>query len=209
LSASTIAACQTWWVNAGTASSHSLNASNRLLGRDFGFPIPLLPWLPSSWSARVMAARNNWPHELRDIVAAAGFGLLKIDYVLPVLELYRWMPASAISAYRRLVPPIERDPLCGNSAFRAWWWQPGSVSDRIPPCRATISTVKVSEASPTETLFRGAKPSRIGFRRNFRKARLSSPNRQREYGTTAGDLPSERKGFASGVIGLARRGIAP
>jgi SAM-dependent methyltransferase len=83
----------------------------RLLGRDFGFPIPLLPWLPSSWSTRVMAARNYWPHELRDVVAAAGFEIQKVDYVLPVFELYRWMPAGAISAYRRLMPLIEKTPL--------------------------------------------------------------------------------------------------
>jgi SAM-dependent methyltransferase len=83
----------------------------RLWGRDFGFPIPLLPWLPSSWSTRVMAARNYWPYELRDVVAAAGFEIQKVDYVLPVFELYRWMPAGAISAYRRLMPLIEKTPL--------------------------------------------------------------------------------------------------
>ncbi|WP_439923020.1 class I SAM-dependent methyltransferase [Nitrobacter sp. JJSN] len=83
----------------------------RLLGRDFGFPIPLLPWLPSSWTAHAMAARNYWPHELRNIVATAGFEIQKVDYVLPVFELYRWLPASVISAYRRLMPQIEKTPL--------------------------------------------------------------------------------------------------
>ncbi len=83
----------------------------RVLGRDFGFPIPLLPWLPGSWSARVMAARNYWPHELRDIVATAGFAVEKVDYVLPVFELYRWLPAGVISVYRRLMPRIEKTPL--------------------------------------------------------------------------------------------------
>jgi hypothetical protein len=58
-----------------------------------------------------MAARNYWPHELRDTVAAAGFEVLKVDYVLPVFELYRWLPAGVISAYRRLMPRIERTPL--------------------------------------------------------------------------------------------------
>jgi SAM-dependent methyltransferase len=83
----------------------------RLLGRDFGFPIPLLPWLPSSWTARAMAARNYWPHELRNVVAAAGFEIKKVDYVLPVFELYQWLPKSVISAYRRLMPQIEKTPL--------------------------------------------------------------------------------------------------
>lgn len=83
----------------------------RLFNRDFGFPIPLLPWLPSSWSARAMAARNYWPHELRDIVASAGFEIRKVDYVLPVFELYQWLPASVISAYRQMMPQIEKTPL--------------------------------------------------------------------------------------------------
>jgi SAM-dependent methyltransferase len=83
----------------------------RLLGRNFAFPIPLLPWLPGSWTARVMAARNYWPHELRDIVAAAGFEIRKVDYVLPVFELYRWLPAGVISGYRKLMPLIERTAL--------------------------------------------------------------------------------------------------
>ncbi|MER8956652.1 class I SAM-dependent methyltransferase [Mesorhizobium sp. M0833] len=83
----------------------------RFLGRNFGFPIPLLPWLPSSWSARVMAARNYWPHELRNIVAAAGFEIQKVDYVLPVLERYQWLPASVIPTYRRLMPRIEKTAL--------------------------------------------------------------------------------------------------
>jgi hypothetical protein len=30
----------------------------RFLGRDFGFPIPFLPWLPNALSSRVMTARN-------------------------------------------------------------------------------------------------------------------------------------------------------
>jgi len=83
----------------------------RLMGRDYGFPIPLLPWLPYSLATKVMAARNYWPHELRDTVAAAGFVVEKVDYVLPVFELYKWMPAGAIAAYRRLMPTIEKTPL--------------------------------------------------------------------------------------------------
>jgi SAM-dependent methyltransferase len=83
----------------------------RLFGRDFGFPIPLLPWIPSSLSARAMAARNYWPHELRNIVATAGFAIERVDYVLPVFELYQWLPPRVISTYRRLMPRIEKTPL--------------------------------------------------------------------------------------------------
>ena len=81
------------------------------LGRNFAFPIPLLPWLPSSWSSQVMAARNYWPSELRNIVAAAGFHIVKVDYVLPVFEVHRWLPESVSSTYRRLIPRIEKTPL--------------------------------------------------------------------------------------------------
>lgn len=82
-----------------------------MMGRKFNFPIPLLPWLPASWSSQVMAARNYWPHELRDVVAAAGFEIRRVEYVLPVFELYRWMPSAAITTYRRLMPLIEKTPL--------------------------------------------------------------------------------------------------
>lgn len=83
----------------------------QMMGRKFSFPIPLLPWLPGSWASRFMAARNYWPHELREIVAATGFEIRQVDYVLPVFELYRWMPPAAIAAYRKLMPLIERTSL--------------------------------------------------------------------------------------------------
>jgi hypothetical protein len=78
----------------------------RFLGRDFGFPIPLLPWLPSSWSAQIMVARK-----LCNVVASVGFEIQKVDYVLPVFEVYQWLPASVITTYRRPMPRIEKTPL--------------------------------------------------------------------------------------------------
>ena len=83
----------------------------RFFGRSFGYPIPFLPWLPSRLSARVMSARNYWPNELRKIVAAAGFDVLVIDYVMPVFNRYQWLPRTVISAYRHLLPLIEKTPL--------------------------------------------------------------------------------------------------
>ena len=83
----------------------------RFFGRSFGYPIPFLPWLPSRLSARVMSARNYWPNELRKIVAAAGFDVLMIDYVMPVFNRYQWLPRTVISAYRHLLPLIEKTPL--------------------------------------------------------------------------------------------------
>jgi len=78
----------------------------------FRLPHPAASWLPGSWSARVMAARNYWPLELRDIRGdGQGFAVEEVDYVLPVFELYRWLPAGVISAYRRLMRGSRRPPL--------------------------------------------------------------------------------------------------
>ncbi len=82
-----------------------------LFGRELGFPIPLLPWLPKSLSMPLMEARNYWPGELRDLVAAAGLDIISVDYVLPVLEAYPWLPSAAIRLYSRSIPAIEKTPL--------------------------------------------------------------------------------------------------
>jgi SAM-dependent methyltransferase len=79
----------------------------RIGNRSFGFPIPLLPWLPRSISMPVMAARNYWPHELSKIIRNAGFTVERVDFVLPVLEMYPWLPARLIRLYRRAMPLIE------------------------------------------------------------------------------------------------------
>ncbi len=79
-------------------------------GRDIGFPIPFLPWLPSRIATRFMAARNYWPHELRNIVTDAGFNIRLLDYVMPVFEVYPWLPPRVITLYRKLVPFIEKTP---------------------------------------------------------------------------------------------------
>jgi SAM-dependent methyltransferase len=83
----------------------------RIGNMPFGFPIPLLPWLPSWIGMRVMVARNYWPRELHHVVASAGFDIVKVDFVLPVLELYPWAPMRLIRLYRRSMPWIERTPL--------------------------------------------------------------------------------------------------
>ena len=80
-------------------------------GRKFGFPIPLLPWLPSSFSSRFMAARNYWPRQLIGIVRNAGFAIEQVDYILPTFELYEWMPRFVADFYREAMPLIERTPL--------------------------------------------------------------------------------------------------
>jgi len=83
----------------------------RIGSRDFGFPVPFLPWLPRRLATRVMTARNYWPHELRDVVGDAGFDIVSVDYVLPVLEMYRWLPASVTRWYQRNLIRLDKTPL--------------------------------------------------------------------------------------------------
>jgi SAM-dependent methyltransferase len=75
------------------------------------FPVPLLPWVPQSISLKWMCARNWWPHELRDIIARAGFVVERVDFVLPVLDHYPVLPAGLIRLYRKSIPRIDRTPL--------------------------------------------------------------------------------------------------
>ncbi|ACL61619.1 class I SAM-dependent methyltransferase [Methylobacterium nodulans] len=82
----------------------------RVMGRDLGFPIPFLPWLPSRLAMRFMSARNYWPYELRNVVARSGLEIVSVSYVLPVFEVYPWLPQGLIRLYRRLMPVIERAP---------------------------------------------------------------------------------------------------
>ncbi|WBK00988.1 class I SAM-dependent methyltransferase [Methylocystis parvus] len=86
------------------------------------WPVPFLPWLPSSVGQRFMHARNYWPGELRDLVEAAGFIIEQADFVWPVLEVHAWLPAGAIKRYQALIPLLERAPFIrrfGVSVFIA------------------------------------------------------------------------------------------
>jgi SAM-dependent methyltransferase len=82
----------------------------RLGRREINVPIPFLPWLPGRLAGRFMRARNYWPHELADAVREAGFEVREVSPVLPVFEVYPWLPDSAIRLYRRAVPRLERIP---------------------------------------------------------------------------------------------------
>lgn len=75
-----------------------------------GFPVPLLPWLPSKIGQRFMHARNYWPHELRDLVCNEGFVIYTVGFVWPVFEVYPWLPYPVIRRYRKLVPVLEKIP---------------------------------------------------------------------------------------------------
>jgi hypothetical protein len=73
-------------------------------------PVPFLPWIPRLIGQRFMAARNYWPRELRDLVAQGGFTVRNVSFVLAILELYPWLPASLIGLYRRAMPRLEKTP---------------------------------------------------------------------------------------------------
>lgn len=83
-------------------------------------PVPFLPWLPSKLALRVMCARNYWPAELRDLVRRAGFDIRASGSILPVFEVYPWLPSPIIRWYRSAMPTIEQLPVirhCGVSTF--------------------------------------------------------------------------------------------
>lgn len=79
--------------------------------KNFGSPVPLLPWLPRRLSLPLMKARNYWPSELRDLVAAAGFDVIHTGFAFPLFSRYPWMPGWAIPRYIRLLPWLERFPV--------------------------------------------------------------------------------------------------
>src|SRR2546425_998419 len=67
-----------------------------------GFPMPLLPWLPSRVSQQFMNARNYWPRELRDMICGEDFVMRTAGFVWPVFEVHPWLPQPVIRRYRKL-----------------------------------------------------------------------------------------------------------
>jgi SAM-dependent methyltransferase len=86
----------------------------RVGGRNVDIPIPLLPWLPGSVSRLVLRARNYWPRELEALVRSEGFAIVHTAPVLPVFEVYPWMPARVLRWYARNMLRIERAPIVGQ-----------------------------------------------------------------------------------------------
>jgi ubiquinone/menaquinone biosynthesis C-methylase UbiE len=72
------------------------------------FPIPLLPWLPSSLTEPVMRARNWWPGELRSLVEEAGFEVATVDFVLPQFGRYAWLPPFLLRLYEKHSASLEQ-----------------------------------------------------------------------------------------------------
>ena len=57
-------------------------------------PTPILPWIPYGFAKHFMRARNYWPGQLRKMISEAGFTVISSEAVLPVFEVYRWLPDS-------------------------------------------------------------------------------------------------------------------
>ena len=55
-------------------------------------PVPLVPWLPERWTRNITDTRNYWPRQLVEEVRKAGFEIIEVGYIWPVLEQYRWLP---------------------------------------------------------------------------------------------------------------------
>jgi SAM-dependent methyltransferase len=75
------------------------------------FPVPLVPWLPQRFFARWLQATNYWPHELRNIVRAAGFEIVTVDFALPLFEEYKWLPRRMLRAYKQSLDVLDRHPI--------------------------------------------------------------------------------------------------
>lgn len=86
----------------------------RVAGRNVNVPFPFVPWLPGSLTRHVMRARNYWPAELRDLVHAADLEIVAVEPVLPVFEVYPWLPKRLTHWYRRNTGRIERTPVIGR-----------------------------------------------------------------------------------------------
>jgi ubiquinone/menaquinone biosynthesis C-methylase UbiE len=74
-------------------------------------PIPLLPWLPGAISRHLMRARNYWPWELTSIVQDHGLGVVGVESVFPVFEIYPWLPRRLQHWYWKHLGRIERAPV--------------------------------------------------------------------------------------------------
>lgn len=83
----------------------------RCRGLGIGSPVPLLPWLPRRATASVMQARNYWPKELATLVAEAGLRVQAVDWALPLLSHYPWLPRPLADRYRTAVPRLDKNPI--------------------------------------------------------------------------------------------------
>jgi ubiquinone/menaquinone biosynthesis C-methylase UbiE len=71
-------------------------------------PTPIVPWLPARLTSSWLNARNYWPRQLAGVVARNGFDVQVVDFALPLLTKYRWLPDRMAAAYRKALPSLGR-----------------------------------------------------------------------------------------------------
>jgi hypothetical protein len=70
-----------------------------------------MPWLPSRLTRPFAVARNYWPQQLRRLVTDAGLLPIEQCWALIQFDRYKWLPAYAITQYRRNIDRIEHSAL--------------------------------------------------------------------------------------------------
>lgn len=82
-----------------------------IMGVEFPFPTPLVPWLPEGFTRNWLHARNYWPSQLVQKVRDAGFLIQEVGFIWPVFGQYRWLPPLVIRGYRRWVQQLDDIPI--------------------------------------------------------------------------------------------------
>jgi SAM-dependent methyltransferase len=73
----------------------------RIMGKSSTKPMFGIPWLPERLTRPYTEARNYWPGQLTRQVADAGFAILDVEFIWPVLEQYPWLPPRMMEVYQR------------------------------------------------------------------------------------------------------------
>jgi len=75
---------------------HTVNIGPKSIG-----PAPLIPWLPALMTRNWTTARNYWPQQLKRHVRDAGFVIMEVSFIWPVLETFPWLPPRGVVWYQR------------------------------------------------------------------------------------------------------------
>jgi ubiquinone/menaquinone biosynthesis C-methylase UbiE len=73
-------------------------------------PTFMIPWLPRVITDHWVTARNYWPKELRQRIAACGFTVIESGFIMPGFGFYPWLPEGMASMFRRHIARIDRFP---------------------------------------------------------------------------------------------------
>jgi SAM-dependent methyltransferase len=101
----------------------------------FGYPVPLMPWLPTRLTNRVATARNYWPQQLAQLARDADVEILSQGWALAMFEQYPWIPARAAEWYRANLLRVERSPVARLFAVSTFILA-GASSVQAPGLRA-------------------------------------------------------------------------